>query len=135
MINKEVTSVFVRRVLRFGVAGAWNTGVSYAIYASCIYLGAPYYAATMVVHILANINNYVTFSLFVFRDRPRATGARFAFGFVLQYVFGTGVLGVIIDIVGINAYLAPFVALPIIAAGSFVINNWLVFHNKPADKR
>ena len=143
MISKEVTSVFVRRVLRFGVVGAltarmmrfgvtgvWNTAFSTAVYMLCIYLGAPYPLAVLISILAAMFNNYVTFRFFVFGDRPKAPVLRYLFGFALNYVFAVAVIGFFADIIGVNEYIAGFAALPFVAAFSFALNNWFVFRAK-----
>lgn len=123
----RIDAFFIRRVLRFGITGVWNTGFSYAVYALGIFLGAPYYIALLVSWIAGAINNYFTFGIFVFGDRPKAPVLRYLVGFVAGYLFATATTGFFIHIVGFNPYLANAVAIPIIAAFSFSVNNWFVF--------
>ncbi|MGI9338649.1 MAG: GtrA family protein [Gammaproteobacteria bacterium] len=115
------------RAMRFAAAGVWNTGVSYGVYALAIFLGAPYYVAVFAANVAGAANNYLTFSIFVFGDRPKSGAARYLAGFALVYFFGVAAIGFCVDILGINPYLGGFLPLPFVVAFSFAVNNWFVF--------
>ena len=117
----------MRLVLRFGIAGGWNTCIGYFAYALCLYLGAPYYAALLASNIVATVNNYATLTVYVFRDRKRAPFLRFLAGFLANYAFGVAGLWALIDIAGVNAYLSALIVLPFMVVFSFAVNNWFVF--------
>lgn len=117
----------ISRAMRFAAAGVWNTGVSYGVYALAIFLGAPYYVAVFAANVAGAANNYLTFSVFVFGDRPKSGAARYLAGFVSVYVFAVAAVGVCVDILGIDPYLGGFLPLPFVAAFSFAVNNWFVF--------
>ena len=130
----RVDMIFGGRVLRFVAAGVWNTGVSYGVYALAIFFGAPYfgapyyiYVAVFVANVVAVANNYFTFSIFVFGDRPKTGAMRYLAGFMLNYLFAAAAVGFFADILGINPYISGILAMPIIAALSFVLHNWFVF--------
>ena len=55
-----IDAVFIRRVLRFGVTGVWNTGFSYAVYALAIYFGVWHYIAVLFAYLAGAVNNYLT---------------------------------------------------------------------------
>ena len=127
----RVDMIFGGRVLRFVAAGVWNTGVSYGVYALAIFFGAPYfgapyyiYVAVFVANVVAVANNYFTFSIFVFGDRPKTGAMRYLAGFMLNYLFAAAAVGFFADILGINPYISGILAMPIIAALSFVLHNW-----------
>ena len=122
-----IDAVFIRRVLRFGVTGVWNTGFSYSVYALAIYFGVWHYIAVLFAYLAGAINNYLTFRFFVFGDRRSAPVSRYLVGFVCGYVLAAAVIGLFIDVLGINKYLAYLFALPLIAGFSFSVNNWYVF--------
>lgn len=115
------------RALRFAAAGVWNTGVSYGVYALAVFLGAPYYVAIFAANVAAAVNNYLTFTIFVFGDRPKSGAARYLAGFVAVYCFAVAAVGLCADVLGINVYLSGLLPLPFVAAFSFAINNWIVF--------
>ena len=76
---------------------------------------------------LSVANNYFTFSIFVFGDRPKTGAMRYLAGFMLNYLFAAAAVGFFADILGINPYISGILAMPIIAALSFVLHNWFVF--------
>ena len=82
-----IDAVFIRRVLRFGVTGVWNTGFSYAVYALAIYFGVWHYIAVLFAYLAGAINNYLTFRFFVFGDRRSAPVSRYLVGFVMRLYF------------------------------------------------
>lgn len=114
------------RAMRFAAAGVWNTGVSYGVYALAIFLGAPYYVAVFAANIAGAANNYLTFSIFVFGDRPKSGVLRYLIGFALVYLFAVIAIGFCVDVLG-NPYIGGLLPLPFVAAFSFAVNNWFVF--------
>jgi putative flippase GtrA len=63
------------RVLRFLVAGVWNTGFGLAAYLACdaaaSALGLHYLTALVPAHVLAVTNAYAAHSWFAFPEAPR----------------------------------------------------------------
>lgn len=129
-LSVGILRAIISRFIRFGFIGAWNTGLSAAVYVLSLYLGAPYYLAVLVTNVAAVVNNYLTFRFFVFGDRPRAPVLRYLFGFAVNYAFTVAAVGFFADIIGMNDYFAGFAALPFVAVFSFALNNWFVFYDK-----
>ncbi len=118
------------RVLRFVLAGCWNTAFVCAVYAFFLWLGAPYYLALFFCTAGAVVNNWLTLSLFVFADRERGGVLRYLGGLAAGYVFSVAVVGFFVEILLVNPYWAGFFALPLTVAFSFSVNNFLVFRAK-----
>ena len=124
----------MRRIIRFGLVGGYNTAFGYAIYALLIWLGLPYQAALLGSLALSIINNYLTFSRMVFPDRSRhRTVLLYLAGQALIYGFSVLLVGAFIGS-GFGEYLSGLMATPFIALFSFCIQNFMVFrHPKPTE--
>lgn len=117
----------IRRIVRFGLVGGYNTAFSYAAYALFIWFGLPYPAALFGSLVCAAVNNYLTFSRIVFPDRSRhRTVPLYLLGQALIYGFSVLTVGAFISI-GFGEYLAGLFATPFIAIFSFCIENFVVF--------
>jgi len=123
----------VQRIIRFGLTGIFNTLVSYTAYVVCVWLGLAYYQALICSQIVGTINNYITFSLFVFADRSRhGTVPLYLVGQVLIYGVSVLSVGTLIRL-GLGPYLSGFLALPVIATFSFSFENFVVFRRSRHD--
>ncbi len=119
----------IQRIIRFGLAGVFNTIVGYVAYALCIWFGLVYYEALVVSQIIAAINNYLTFSLFVFADRSRhGTVLLYLIGQALIYGVSVLSIGTLVRM-GLDPYLSGLLALPLIASFSFSFENFVVFRH------
>ena len=112
---------------RFVFVGLINTGVSYCIYALCLYLGMAYPLANLAAMLAGLLMGFLTQGHFVFR---RLESRRFP-GYVLSWMalWGLNVLLIrlLLPLANGNAYLAGAVALCVIVPVSFVVQKHLVF--------
>lgn len=125
----------MQRIIRFGLTGVFNTLVSYTAYVVSVWLGLAYYQALICSQIVGTINNYITFSRFVFGDRSRhGTVPLYLVGQVLIYGVSVLSVGTLIRL-GLGPYLSGFLALPVIATFSFSFENFVVFRHSKRDTR
>lgn len=121
------------RIGRFGIVGVGVTAFNYWLYVTLIGIGFHYVLATSVGWALGVVisffaNKYYTF---VVAGRPqwRELGG-FVTGYVLQLVFGTATLVLMIDGLGIEYRIAFFVNVAMTAAFSFLFLDNLVFKSR-----
>ena len=84
---------------RFLVAGAVNTVASYAIFLVLLQF-MPYLAAYTIAYVIGVGISYVLLTSFVFRTPRRvATALRFPLVYVAQYLTGSVVIVLLVDVV------------------------------------
>jgi putative flippase GtrA len=103
----EVGSEFVR----FLIAGAVNTGLSYAIYLLLLAI-APYLVAYSLSYLFGIAISYLLMTRFVFRtERRLASALKFPLVYVAQYAVGSAVLVLLVETFAVQAWLAALVAI------------------------
>ena len=123
----------IRQLIRFGLAGAINTGVAYLVFALLLFMGVHYTIATLLGGVAGLVVGYYTTGGFVFRYRGETRWLRFIGVFIVIYLLNISVQKLL------RPYLDPYLS----GAGgalasmlvSFVLNRFLVFRpvERPAD--
>jgi putative flippase GtrA len=114
------------RFLRFLVIGTLNTAFSYSLYALGLYLGLPFYLASLVALILGIFFSFFTQGRFVFDVPLQGRFPRFVAIWMLIYVVNILVIR-FIAIFDVNYYLAGMLALVPTTLLSFFLQRYLVF--------
>jgi len=114
------------QLVRFLVIGFGNTVFSYAVYALGLFIGLPYWLASLVALVIGIAVGFVTQGRLVFRSSLEGQLPIFVAVWAALYVVNILVIRMLTDF-GIDAYLAGAIAtLPTVAL-SFVLNRLVVF--------
>lgn len=117
---------------RFLAAGGVNTAVGYGSYALCLFAGAHYAVASIAGQLLGMTSSYLLNRFFTFRSRGRPSGEipRFVGVYAFSYALNLALLYVMIDRMGVNAYLAGLATLVVTTATSFVGHRAFTFRKR-----
>lgn len=119
----------INRLIRFYIAGAINTLLSYCIFSALIYLGIVYWLAVIICYALGLVINYKTIKSIAFNDSSKQSLRNFFFIFCGTCLLNIGSLKVLIDL-GINAYVAAWIVVIPISLLSYILNKKYVFNIK-----
>jgi putative flippase GtrA len=116
----------ILRFLRFVVSGGLNTLVSYVVFlaASLVFHYAVAYTMAYIAGILLS---YWLAATFVFGTGFAARSAlRFPLVYIVQYLYGVGVLFVMVDLLGISHHVAMLLAIITSIPLSFVLVRYVM---------
>ena len=117
------------RFIRFIIVGIFNTGFGYGLYAILLYLGFHYIFASFISTLLGILFNFFTTGSLVFKNTESNRIVRFYMTYGVTYV--TGVIGLsLLDVLGIDMYLAGLMMIPPTALLSYTLNHLFVFGGK-----
>ena len=120
------------QLTRFLAAGLFNTGLSYAAYALCLWLGMAYPLANFAAMVAGVLIGFLTQGHFVFRRLEGWRFPRFLLSWLALWGLNVLLIRLLLPLVAMNAYLAGAVALCVIVPLSFVAQKYLVFGGAPA---
>ena len=112
--------------LRFILVGGLNTAFGVGVYCLAIYVGIPYYIATLLSNVLGVCFNFITTGNLVFRNSNPRLIFRFVMAYVLIYFINTAVVKVFI-LLGMNDYWAGILATPVVALCSYSLLKHFVY--------
>ena len=114
------------QLVRFLIVGVGNTIFSYAVYALGLFMGLPYWLASLVALVIGIAVGFVTQGRLVFRSSLEGRLPIFVTVWAALYGVNILVIRLLTDL-GIDAYLAGAIAtLPTVAL-SFALNRLVVF--------
>ncbi|MCL2102199.1 MAG: GtrA family protein [Fibromonadales bacterium] len=122
-----------KQFLKFGLVGVANTLISYFVYVALTYLGLYYLLSNVIAFVVSMINAFYWNNKHVFKEnRENRKAVNSAFYMVISYAFsglavGSALLYVLVDVLGISKYIAPFFGLCITVPLNFVLNKFWVF--------
>lgn len=128
MFPTKLASMLNPQFIRFVAIGVVNTGFSYSIYASFIYLGFSYVIASLISLILGLLFSFKTQGALVFRNTDRRLFFLFTFNWLLIYLFMVGFIAIMVNI-GFNEYWAGILAMPPLVIFSYLTQKYIVFRN------
>ena len=112
--------------LRFILVGGLNTAFGVGVYCLAIYVGIPYYIATLLSNVLGVCFNFITTGNLVFRNNNPRLIFRFVMAYVLIYFINTAVVKVFI-LLGMTDYWAGILATPVVALCSYSLLKHFVY--------
>lgn len=118
--------------LRFILVGVLNTAFSYGMYAGFVFLGVDYRGANFLSLMLGILFSFKTQGRLVFKNTNNRLFGRFIIGWVGIYLCVIVFIGRLIAL-GLDAYSAGALALPVSVALSFVVQKFFVFRRPVAD--
>ena len=121
-----------KQVLRFLFTGVINTFFGYAVYLIGLLFDLLPEVALAIATVVGAVFNYFTTSRLVFKHSKADRFPRFLLGYVVIYLVNAAFLRTLIYS-GVDPSWAQLIALPLIAAFSFVIFRLFVFPMEPRD--
>ena len=115
--------------VRFVLVGGINTAFGVGVYCLAIFIGLPYFIATLVSNVLGVLFNFFTTGNLVFRNNNPKLIFRFVLCYILIYFINTAVVKLFITI-GFNSYWAGILATPIVALCSYFMLKYFVYRQK-----
>ena len=113
-------------VLRFLLGGASTTVVSYAIYLVLL-RWLPYVFAYSIAYVSGIVWSYFANTLFVFRRAPSVTrAALFPLVYLAQYLAGTLLLIVLVDVLRLPKTLGPLAVVVLTLPLTYVLSRHLI---------
>lgn len=112
--------------LRFILVGGLNTAFGVGVYCLAIFVGLPYYIATLLSNVLGVCFNFITTGNLVFRNSDPRLIFRFVGTYVIIYFVNTAVVKAFI-LLGLNSYWAGIIATPVVAVCSYSLLKFFVY--------
>lgn len=116
---------------RYVLVGGYNTVVSYALYAGLLWLsgGAWAQCALFLSFLISSLNSFLTQKWFVFATKGdygrEYLKCLLAWG--ISYVLNALLLALLITGLGLNPYLAQFLALVLVTVNSYLMLKYIAF--------
>jgi putative flippase GtrA len=132
---KCISKSTIIQFIKFGIVGFSNTAIAYIIYASLVYFNFHYLFANITAFFISVLNSFFWNNKYVFKNE--ASGKRVIFYALVKtyisYAFSGIIIGnillfVLIDVLHISKYLAPFFGLVITVPLNFVLNKKWAFN-------
>lgn len=122
------------KFIRFIGVGIINTLFGVGMYCGLLFVGMNYYWAVALSTILGVIFNFQTIGHFVFANKDSSRICKFVLVYIVSYLINVLLIKILVDLVGINTYLAGLISAPIIALLSFALHNTYVFKENINEK-
>lgn len=116
-------------MLRFFVVGVANTTLSYAVYCLGLYLGLPYWLASLMALFVGLAVGFVAQGRLVFKSSLKGRLPAFAMVWVLIYGANIALISLFAAF-GMTYYMAGALGLVPTVALSFLCNRYLVFRSR-----
>ena len=108
------------RFVRFVIVGGINTLFGLGVYLLCIFIGIPYYVATIISNVAGVLFNFVTTGTLVFDNSDKHLFFRFVACYVVVYLINTGLVKCFL-LCNMNSYYAGIIATPLTAVCSYLL--------------
>lgn len=125
-IIQKFYDVVDSQFLRFILVGGLNTAFGVGVYCLAIFIGLPYFVATLVSNVLGVCFNFITTGNLVFRNNDPRLIFRFVTAYVVIYFVNTFVVKLFIEL-GMNDYWAGIIATPVVAICSYTLLKYFVY--------
>ena len=117
--------------IRFLIVGAVNAGISYFIFAVAVYfIGGQYYQVCAALQwILSSFISFVNQKVFVFCTKGNWINEylRCCMTWLVSYLLNVLILEVFVKYIGINVYLAQFLAIFTVSVVTYVLFKYFAF--------
>ena len=114
------------RIVRFLAVGGMNTAVSYGVYALGLRVGLSFPVASAVALVFGIVFSFSTQGKLVFGSTLGGRFPRFVAVWAVIYLVNVVVIWLLM-MAGLSAYLSGFLAIPVTAVLSFVLQRRFVF--------
>lgn len=131
---KEIWHKVDNRFIRFVLVGVLNTAFGYGVYCLMIWIGVPYWWATLISNVLGVLFNFKTIGVLVFENPNNRLFFRFVSCYILAYVLNVGIIYLHTHFAGLNDYWSGLIATPFVALFSFFYQKLFVFNHNNHEK-
>lgn len=127
-------NIVSNQFLRFILVGGLNTSFGVGVYCLAIFIGIPYYIATLLSNVLGICFNFITTGNLVFHNNDLRLIYRFVGAYIVIYFVNTAfVKGFIL--MGLNSYWSGILATPVVAICSYGLLKYYVYRKKEYQER
>jgi putative flippase GtrA len=131
---KELWHKVDNRFIRFVLVGVLNTAFGYGVYCLMIWIGVPYWWATLISNVLGVLFNFKTIGVLVFENPNNRLFFRFVSCYILAYLLNVGIIYLLTRFAGLNDYWSGLIATPFVALFSFFYQKLFVFNHNNHEK-
>jgi putative flippase GtrA len=115
-----------REFVRFIICGAVNTAASYVIYLALLVFVSYLFAYT-ISYILGIFTSYYLSARFAFRQKLRlSTALQYPAVYLFQYLFGVGLLYILVDWLGVGKRMAPVIVVLLAVPLTFLMSRFVI---------
>ena len=130
-INKNNWKEVIVQFIKFGIIGASNTIISTAIYYIFIFIDpALYFVGNVVGWVISVFNSFYWNNRFVFKDSEFSWWKKLIRTYIAyggSFIVGSITLVIMIEMLHISTWLAPWINLVITIPLNFVLNKFWAF--------
>ena len=123
----------VNKFVKFGLVGVLNTLINWIIFALLNFIGVYYIVANVIAYVIATANSYIWNSKWVFKYNGKNKKERTAKFVILNLIglgLNTGILYLLVDMVGFNKLIALVITTGIVMIINYIVNKLWVFKEK-----
>ena len=123
----------VNKFVKFGLVGVLNTLINWIIFALLNFIGVYYIVANVIAYVIATANSYIWNSKWVFKynvKNKKETTAKFVILNLIGLGLNTGILYLLVDMVGFNKLIALVITTGIVMIINYIVNKLWVFKEK-----
>ena len=115
----------VNKFVKFGLVGVLNTLINWIIFALLV--------ANVIAYVIATANSYIWNSKWVFKyngKNKKETTAKFVILNLIGLGLNTGILYLLVDMLGFNKLIALVITTGIVMIINYIVNKIWVFKEK-----
>ena len=123
----------VNKFVKFGLVGVLNTLINWIIFALLNFIGVYYIVANVIAYVIATANSYIWNSKWVFKyngKNKKETTAKFVILNLIGLGLNTGILYLLVDMVGFNKLIALVITTGIVMIINYIVNKLWVLKEK-----
>ncbi len=125
---QRLDAPMLRQFVKYGIVGASNTVLTFALYTILVEIGVQYLVALLLGYLAGSLNSYLLNRRWTFRAGHLAhtsVGPRFAIVQVLAIVANLGLLYLLVHDLEVHKILAQAIlTVPVLAVTFFVNRAW-----------
>jgi len=126
----------IRNILKqfiiFCLIGISNTIIHLGVYYLLVWINVHYLIANIIAFLISVINSYFLNKRFTFKNSKTSvlTIVKLYASYGFTTLLGTGLLFLLVEIIGINKYISPVINIGIITFINFFLNKYFVFKER-----
>jgi len=115
--------------IKFCVIGVSNTALHLGIYYFLLWLNVYYLLADIIAFAISVWNSYFWNKKYTFAAGKTtfSTVLRLYAAYGSTTLLGSGLLFLLVDVIGLNKYVSPVIKIGIITVVNFILNKYIVF--------
>jgi len=131
----KLTHLISNQKVRYLITGAYNTAFGYLIFVLVFY----YFSSTVnhyfllgICHLIGTINNFFSYSTFVFKTKVTALRnyMKFNLVYLLIFLFNVIMFTLLTKVMDWNLYFSQALIVALIAVVGYILNKYFSFSNR-----